>query len=88
MSEEKQMMPEQRTKEITAEVYKGVSSPKVELKAESFDSKESHGMENIETIEESLSISLENLVSDMHNQSYGMISASTGCISNPGGPSC
>ncbi len=36
-----------------------------------------------------VSISLGSLDVDLqHNQSFGMVSASTGCISNPGGPSC
>lgn len=36
-----------------------------------------------------ISISLESLNVDLqHNQSFGMVAASTGCISNPGGPSC
>jgi len=36
-----------------------------------------------------ISISLESLDVDLqHGQSYGVVSASTGCISNPGGPSC
>jgi hypothetical protein len=36
-----------------------------------------------------VSISLPSLDVDLqHNQSFGMVSASTGCISNPGGPSC
>jgi hypothetical protein len=34
-------------------------------------------------------ISLEALEVDLqNNQSFGMVAASTGCISNPGGPSC
>jgi hypothetical protein len=37
---------------------------------------------------ERLRISLDRLNVNIHNQSFGMISASTGCISNPGGPSC
>jgi len=36
-----------------------------------------------------VSISLESLDVDLrHNQSFGMVAASTGCISNPGGPGC
>jgi hypothetical protein len=36
-----------------------------------------------------ISISLESLDVDLqHNQSFGMVRASTGCISNPGGPGC
>jgi hypothetical protein len=36
-----------------------------------------------------ISISLESLNIDaLHSQSPGMMRASTGCISNPGGPSC
>lgn len=37
---------------------------------------------------EKLRVSLDSLKVNIHNQSFGMISASTGCISNPGGPSC
>jgi hypothetical protein len=86
-------MSERGTKEIIVEVYEGVSNPRVELKDDNslmghLDSKETPRVESVEKIDEPLSISLESLVSEMHNQSYGMISASTGCISNPGGPSC
>ena len=36
-----------------------------------------------------VSISLNALdVELQHNQSFGMVAASTGCISNPGGPGC
>jgi hypothetical protein len=36
-----------------------------------------------------VSISLGSLDLDLqHNQSFGMVQASTGCISNPGGPGC
>jgi hypothetical protein len=36
-----------------------------------------------------ISISLQSLDVDLqHNQSFGMVRASTGCVSNPGGPSC
>lgn len=36
-----------------------------------------------------ITISLESLNVDLlSNQSFGMVEASTGCISNPGGPSC
>jgi len=36
-----------------------------------------------------ISISLESLdVERILNQSFGMVRASTGCVSNPGGPSC
>lgn len=41
-----------------------------------------------ESPRERLRISLDSLKVNIHNQSFGMISASTGCISNPGGPSC
>lgn len=34
-------------------------------------------------------ISLDSVNVDLqHNQSFGMVAASTGCISNPGGPGC
>lgn len=36
-----------------------------------------------------ISISLESLDLDMQqNQSFGLVAASTGCASNPGGPGC
>lgn len=36
-----------------------------------------------------ITISLDRLDVDLaHNQSFGMMRASTGCISNPGGPGC
>lgn len=36
-----------------------------------------------------ISITLESLDVDLkHNQSFGMVEGSTGCVSNPGGPSC
>ncbi|MGH7868580.1 MAG: hypothetical protein ACREP9_13375 [Candidatus Dormibacteraceae bacterium] len=86
-------MSESTTKQIIAEIYEGVSNPRVELKNQTSPiapagSKEEPAGERVEEIDEPLAISLEHLVSEMHNQSYGMISASTGCISNPGGPSC
>jgi hypothetical protein len=36
----------------------------------------------------SIGISLASLRIDLQNQTYGMISASTGCYSNVGGPGC
>jgi len=38
--------------------------------------------------EEIMSISLDSISLEVNNQSYGMITASTGCASNVGGPSC
>ncbi len=35
-----------------------------------------------------LTIKLDRLLHDLHNQSYGMMAGSTGCASNPGGPGC
>lgn len=35
-----------------------------------------------------LTIKLDRLLGDLHNQSYGMLAGSTGCASNPGGPGC
>lgn len=67
--------------QIQTKIYKGQPTIKVELE---FDEK---------TFDKSLldgpiSISLESLDIDLHNQSYGLIAASTGCMSNPGGPGC
>lgn len=76
-------MSERGTKEIIVDAYKGAAKPRVELGAHNTSDAENSG-----TIDGPLSISLESIDSEMHNQSYGMISASTGCISNIGGPSC
>jgi hypothetical protein len=78
---------------VTAKLYKGM--PTVELKD---NDKISVNLELNETLSKeitesakkgAISISLDNLDLDLqHNQSFGMVSASTGCVSNPGGPSC
>jgi hypothetical protein len=44
--------------------------------------------EEAEPAAEMMSISLDNISLEVNNQSYGMITASTGCASNIGGPSC
>lgn len=69
--------------QITAKLQRGVPSLNVELD-DSIVKKiaEQAGRGKI-------SISLDALDVDLaHNQSFGMMAASTGCISNPGGPSC
>jgi bacteriocin-like protein len=65
-------------KTIKSKMYKGMETATVEL-----DNKE---LENVEG--GAISISLESLRADLHNQTYGLIVGSTGCISNPSGPSC
>lgn len=67
-------------KTIKANMYKGMPAPEVELNEQELDAA---GAE-----EGAISISLESLNSDLQNQSYLMRPPSTGCISNPGGPSC
>ncbi|WP_436786036.1 hypothetical protein [Yinghuangia sp. YIM S10712] len=39
-------------------------------------------------VEDNMSISLSTVDIEMDNQSFGMITACTGCASNIGGPSC
>ena len=81
------------SEKVETKVYKGM--PSVELTEESdmtpeIDLNDEMSEKGTEaTPEGSISISIESLDLDLqHNQSYGVISASTGCISNPGGPSC
>jgi hypothetical protein len=74
---------------LLAQIHEGIPNAKVE-----FEDVLNIGIEG-ETPpdpkaspKERLRISLDRLNVNIHNQSFGMISASTGCISNPGGPSC
>lgn len=67
-------------KTIKANMYKGMPAPEVELTEQQLD--------EVAGAEASISVSLECLNSDLQNQSYLMMPGSTGCISNPGGPSC
>lgn len=49
------------------------------------------GMEHAEVEQndpEFLSVSLDSLTEDYHDQTYGMADGMMGCISNPGGPNC
>jgi hypothetical protein len=83
----------EETGKVSAKLYKGM--PNVELTA---DDKIALHVELNKDVSKKLmeeapkgpiSISLESLDIDLkRNQSFGMVSASTGCISNPGGPSC
>jgi hypothetical protein len=59
---------------VESKMYKGMSSPTVQV--------------NNEDTTGGIVVSLESLNADLHNQSYGMVDGSTGCLSNPGGPSC
>lgn len=81
-----------KSKEIAVKLHKGL--PVVELSGkDKIAVRIELGKEVSEKIakevgEEPISISLQSLDVDLHNQSYGMVAASTGCISNPGGPGC
>ena len=77
---------------INVKMYKGMPPPTVELSddelpAEAAASEEIAG-DALADVTGGIGVSLDNLESDAHNQSYGMAQGSTGCISNPGGPSC
>jgi hypothetical protein len=90
-------MPERRApKSVRVEMFKGGETPEVEI-----DDGDALWLEvpdpqdvariapvRADEFDENIGISLRRLRIDLHNQSFGMISASTGCISNPGGPSC
>ncbi len=65
-------------KKIKAKMYKGMARPVVELSND----------ELADVNGGTIGVSLENLKADLHNQTYGLVVGSTGCISNPGGPSC
>lgn len=78
---------------VSAKLYEGM--PNVELTDEDKISIRVEISESLSrkleegAVDRPISISLESLDVDLrHNQSFGMIEASTGCISNPGGPSC
>jgi hypothetical protein len=78
--------------ELLAQIHEGVPNAKVDFE----DVVNIHLEGETPAVEpdpeasprEQLRISLDKLKVNIHNQSFGMISASTGCISNPGGPSC
>jgi len=78
---------------VSAQLYRGM--PQVEITDETkvavhVELNESLSQKIAENAAQGpISISLESLNVDLqNNQSFGMIAASTGCISNPGGPSC
>ena len=87
---------------IKAKMYKGMPNPTVELLDDeasndegSNDAGASDGgsgdtvsNDKLADVLGGVGVSLDNLGSDAHNQSYGMAQGSTGCVSNPGGPSC
>jgi len=83
---------EEDRKELVADHYRGVSNPRIELDDEGslVINLEPEASEDrrIMKPDDSVKISLESIKIDIHNQTYGLINASTGCISNPGGPSC
>ena len=76
---------------LKATVHKGMPEVKIDLDPhDALDIQIKLKGDFAEKIGETpIQITLESLHVDLHhNQSYGMIRASTGCISNPGGPSC
>ena len=68
-------------KTIKSNMYKGMPAPEVELTEQELD--EVAGADDA-----AITISLESLNKDLQNQHYLMMPGSTGCISNPNGPSC
>jgi hypothetical protein len=79
------MVESDRKKKILSEIHKGLPNAKVEFE-EVLNVSADEVMKEAPTAK--LRVSLDGVRVNIHNQSYGMISASTGCISNPGGPSC
>jgi hypothetical protein len=70
---------------ILSEIHRGLPNASVEL-GETLEIDSEQKVDDATA--EPMRISLDGIGVNIHNQSYGMISASTGCISNPGGPSC
>lgn len=84
-------MRDQEKEEIVAEIHRGLPNARAEFdEVLNITLGDDRALtENPEDPpRESLRISLDSLNVNIHNQSFGMISASTGCISNPSGPSC
>ncbi len=93
-------MPKEKSKpenqgSIKARIYRGMPDVDIQLPTEdSIEVEVKLTGELADRVKEAakdtpIKISLQSLDIDLqHNQSYGMVSASTGCISNPGGPSC
>ena len=66
---------ERKTK---AKMYKGMSAPIVELTEQDLAGVNGGA----------ITVSLESIESDLHNQSFYTQLTSTGCMSAPGGPRC
>lgn len=81
---------QQVDREIVAEAYEGVAGPLVQFKDDGQSSapRTETAAGEAMRVPGKMSISLESIDIELENQSYGMVAASTGCISNPGGPSC
>jgi hypothetical protein len=78
-------MEENDRQRVLSEIHRGLPDAKVEFR-DTLDIDPEQRREGPDA--EPMRISLEGIDVNIHNQSYGMISASTGCISNPSGPSC
>ncbi|MFI8766499.1 hypothetical protein ACIGN6_16465 [Streptomyces sp. NPDC053792] len=92
----------QPRKEIVVEVFEGADTPRVELedgdrvaielrrRTEQTDTPVEGDADKDASPPpgEVMSISLQTVDIELDNQSFGMITACTGCASNVGGPSC
>jgi hypothetical protein len=87
-------LDESEKQNLLAQIHRGVPNAHLEfgeeldihIEGETGDDRP--GAADPSAAPENMRISLDSLNVNIHNQSFGMISASTGCISNPGGPSC
>jgi hypothetical protein len=61
--------------QVKVRMYEGMASPTVEVP-------NSDGGSNM------LSVVLDRLDEEFHDQSYGLVESGTGCWNNPGGPRC
>jgi len=80
-------------KRIQVDMYRGMEKPLIEMQdgddiVIKLTPQDDQPVDPRDVIDERIKISLKKIRVDLHNQSYGMISASTGCVSNPGGPGC
>jgi hypothetical protein len=80
-------MDENDKQQILAQIHRGMPDANVEF-GDTLDVNPDQKAPAEEVEAAPMRISLDNIDVNIHNQSFGMISASTGCISNPGGPSC
>lgn len=77
-------------KKLKVKMYKGMASPTVEIPADELAQANGAACSppTTDPPPQIISVSLESLKADLHDQTYGMMACSTGCMSNPGGPGC